>query len=266
MYPPSSGNTTPPAALTPGITTLIAALSAIVLGWLGPLAYPFRLLTTIVHELSHGLVTLLTGGVFLRFVVFPDGAGMAYTAGGIRWLIIPAGYVGAALFGAALITLGRSHQRSRVALGVLGAALALLTLRYGLPTVFSAQFLSGLLTVGTGVGLGALLVTIFHTALLDATGILAATAVALGGFLLLPAKQRQAKKALRERVAVLREQLRQSIERQFEREVDRSLSQVRERNMPFTRFVRAQRGQLGDLQQVFADIDAGLGRLRKEIG
>ena len=157
MYPPSSGSTTPPAALTPGITTLIAALSAIVLGWLGPLAYPFRLLTTIVHELSHGLVTLLTGGVFLRFVVFPDGAGMAYTAGGIRWLIIPAGYVGAALFGAALITLGRSHQRSRVALGVLGAALALLTLRYGLPTVFSAQFLSGLLTVGTGVGLGALL-------------------------------------------------------------------------------------------------------------
>ena len=157
MYPPSSGNTTPPAALTPGITTLIAALSAVVLGWLGPLAYPFRLLTTIVHELSHGLVTLLTGGVFLRFVVFPDGAGMAYTAGGIRWLIIPAGYVGAALFGAALITLGRSHQRSRVALGVLGAALALLTLRYGLPTVFSAQFLSGLLTVGTGVGLGALL-------------------------------------------------------------------------------------------------------------
>ncbi len=115
------------------------------------------------------------------------------------------------------------------------------------------------------VGLGALLVTIFHTALLDATGILAATAVALGGFLLLPAKQRQAKKALRERVGLLRDQLRQSVERQFEREVDRSLSQVRERNMPFTRFVRAQRGQLGDLQQVFADIDAGLGRLRKEI-
>ncbi|MEI6775499.1 MAG: dynamin family protein [Chloroflexales bacterium] len=122
------------------------------------------------------------------------------------------------------------------------------------------------LTEMGAVGLGALLVAIFHTALLDATGILAATAVALGGFLLLPAKQRQAKKALRERVNGLRDQLRQSVERQFEREVDRSLSQVRERNMPFTRFVRAQRGQLGDLQQVFAEIDAGLGRLRKEIG
>ena len=116
------------------------------------------------------------------------------------------------------------------------------------------------------VGLGALLVAIFHTALLDMTGILAATLLAAGGFALLPAKRRQAKKALRERVGVLREQLRQSVERQFGREVERSLGQVRERNMPFTRFVRAQRGQLGDLQQAFADIDVGLGRLRPYAG
>ncbi|MEI8308757.1 MAG: dynamin family protein [Chloroflexales bacterium] len=121
------------------------------------------------------------------------------------------------------------------------------------------------LTEMGAVGLGALLVAIFHTALLDMTGILAATLLAVGGFALLPAKRRQAKKALHERVGLLREQMRQSVERQFEREVDRSLSHVRERNMPFTRFVRAQRGQLGDLQQVFADIDTGLGRLRKEI-
>jgi small GTP-binding protein len=115
------------------------------------------------------------------------------------------------------------------------------------------------------VGLGALLVALFHTALLDATGILAATLVAAGGFALLPAKRRQAKRALRERVGVLREQLRASVERQFERELERSLGQVRERNAPFTRFVRSQRAQLGELQQVFADISAGLSRLRKEI-
>ncbi|MBX0329772.1 dynamin family protein [Oscillochloris sp. ZM17-4] len=115
------------------------------------------------------------------------------------------------------------------------------------------------------VGLGALLVALFHTALLDMTGILAATLVAAGGFALLPAKRRQAKKALRERVGELREQLRGSVERQFEREVERSLGQIRERNAPFTRFVRAQRGQLSDLQQVFADNDVGLEQLRKEI-
>ncbi|NTW97814.1 MAG: dynamin [Oscillochloris sp.] len=116
------------------------------------------------------------------------------------------------------------------------------------------------------VGLGTLLVALFHTALLDVTGILAATLVAAGGFALLPAKRRQAKKALRDRVGTLREQLRESVERQFEREVDRSLGQVRERNAPFTRFVRSQRSQLSDLQQIFADIDVGLTGLRKEIG
>ncbi len=116
------------------------------------------------------------------------------------------------------------------------------------------------------VGLGTLLVALLHGTLLDVTGIMAATLVAVGGFALLPAKRRQAKKALRDRVGVLREQLRSSVMTQFEREVERSINQVHERNAPFTRFVRSQRSQLSDLQQGFADIDAGLERLRKEIG
>jgi small GTP-binding protein len=115
------------------------------------------------------------------------------------------------------------------------------------------------------VGLGAIVVALAHAVWLDFTGILAATAVALGGFALLPAKKRQAKRSLRERVESMRGQLRASVERQFEREVDRSVGQIRERNAPFTRFVRAQQGQLSELQQKFAEIDTGLGRLCKEI-
>lgn len=121
------------------------------------------------------------------------------------------------------------------------------------------------LTEVGAVGLGAIIVTLAHAVWLDFTGILAATAVALGGFLLLPAKKRQAKKALRARVDEMRAKLRTSVERQFEREMERSVGQIRERNAPFTRFVRAQRGQLSELQRSFADLDTGLGRLRKEI-
>ncbi|PDW04010.1 dynamin family protein [Candidatus Viridilinea mediisalina] len=115
------------------------------------------------------------------------------------------------------------------------------------------------------VGLGATIVTLAHAVWLDFTGILAATAIAIGGFALLPAKKRQAKRTLRTRVDELREQLRQGIEGQIEREVERSIGQIRERNAPFTRFVRAQRGQLSELQQRFADLDTSLGRLQKEI-
>ncbi|MFV9503866.1 MAG: M50 family metallopeptidase [Oscillochloridaceae bacterium umkhey_bin13] len=136
---------------------LSAAFAALVFSWLGPLAFPLRLLTTIIHELSHGLAAIMTGGEFLRFVVFPDGSGLAYTRGGVRFLIIPAGYVGTALFGAGLIMLGRYPRASRITLGIIGAALVGLTLRFALPTVFSPQILGGLLTLVAGVSMGALL-------------------------------------------------------------------------------------------------------------
>jgi hypothetical protein len=121
------------------------------------------------------------------------------------------------------------------------------------------------ITEAGAVGLGALVITLANAVWLDFTGILAATALALGGFALLPAKKRQAKGALRKRVDEMRAGLRTSVQRQFEREMERSVGAIRERNAPFTRFVRAQRGQLSELQRSFADLDTGLGRLRKEI-
>lgn len=137
----------------------LAALTTLLLSvipWLGWINFPFRLLITMVHELGHGLAALLTGGNFIRFVVSADGSGLAYTSGGWRFLIIPAGYLGAALFGALLIMLGRSYRWSRIAMGVIGVALVLLSLRYGTPTIFTSQIFSGILTTVSGLLLGAL--------------------------------------------------------------------------------------------------------------
>lgn len=132
-----------------GLVTLLALVP-----WLGWLNYPFRLLITMVHELGHGLAALLTGGQFIGFVVYPSGAGLAYTAGGWRWVIIPAGYVGVALFGAAMIMLGRSHRSSRIALGIMGTAMIWLSLRYGVPTMLSIDLTIGLLTTLSGLVFG----------------------------------------------------------------------------------------------------------------
>lgn len=124
------------------------------LPWLGPLAYPFRLLLTLVHELSHGLAALLTGGAFQRLVVSPDGSGLAYTAGGWRLAVIPAGYLGAAAFAGGLVLVGSSPRAGRWALGALGAFVALASLRYGLPSLFSTEAGGGALAVVTGLALG----------------------------------------------------------------------------------------------------------------
>lgn len=93
------------------------------------LVYPFRLFTTMVHELSHGLAALLTGGRFVEFVVALDSSGLARTAGGWRWVIIPAGYLGAAVFGGLLlVATNRSPPRQRRWLAIgLGTFFALLT-------------------------------------------------------------------------------------------------------------------------------------------
>lgn len=131
--------------------------------WLGLLAYPFRLLATLVHELGHGLAALATGGEFLRFVVFADGSGLATTAGGWRLIVIPAGYLGAAAFAALLVMVGRSPRASRWALGLTGAGIGLLTLRYATPGlvaegVLSRQALGAGIALVSGLALGACLV------------------------------------------------------------------------------------------------------------
>jgi hypothetical protein len=105
---------------------LIALWRVPVLGWL---VYPLRLLGTFVHELSHGLAAYASGGSLQRFVVNPDLSGMAWSAGGVRWIVASAGYIGSAVFGALLLLLQRVAP-ARVLLFLLGAALALLCLLY----------------------------------------------------------------------------------------------------------------------------------------
>lgn len=124
-------------------------------------------------------------------------------------------------------------------------------------------------TAITGVGalgLGATLVAIFHTVLLDMTGILAALTVAGLGLAILPAKRRQAKETLRKKIDEVREQLRKELRQQIERESERTILQIRERNAPFIRFVRAQQEQLLDLQRTFSDLAVAVEKFAKQVG
>ncbi|HMQ31670.1 MAG TPA: M50 family metallopeptidase [Chloroflexaceae bacterium] len=115
----------------------------------GLLFYPFRLLNTFVHELSHGLAAILTGGQFLRFVVHPNRDGLALTRGGSRFVVVSAGYLGPAVFGGALILLSATGLAVTTILLGLGGALALLCLGF-VRNLFG--FTAGLL-LALGLGL-----------------------------------------------------------------------------------------------------------------
>lgn len=115
--------------------------------WLGWLAYPFRLFGTFTHELSHGLAAAATGGALHRFVVNPDLSGMAWSAGGIRWIVASSGYIGSTLFGAMLVLASRVLP-ARGVLVFLGVSLLLLCVLY----------VRNLFGIASGIALGAVLV------------------------------------------------------------------------------------------------------------
>jgi len=80
--------------------------------------YPIRLFVTFVHESSHALVALMTGGHVSEIVIQPDASGYTVVSQGIAPLIDTAGYIGATTYGAWLLALGRKPGRSRLALTV----------------------------------------------------------------------------------------------------------------------------------------------------
>lgn len=97
---------------------------------LSALLYPFRFFVTTVHELGHGLAALATGGRFVGYQVYASGAGVATTTGGLSHVVIPAGYVGTALFGAALLYLTNRTPYTRTIAVLLGIGFAALTVLF----------------------------------------------------------------------------------------------------------------------------------------
>lgn len=63
------------------------------------LGIPFNWLESFFHELSHGLAAIVTGGKILQIELFPNGAGLCTTQGGIAFIIAFSGYAGAVAWG-----------------------------------------------------------------------------------------------------------------------------------------------------------------------
>lgn len=142
------------------LTINLIGLAVVYVLWNVPaldfIVYPLRLFVTYVHEAGHSLMALLTGGRVISFVVNSDGSGLATTAGGTRALILPAGYIGAAFFGAALFYLTNTFRRPRTLAFGLGGLLIFFTLMYsgvgssGAPLAFLVGILSGAALIGMG--------------------------------------------------------------------------------------------------------------------
>lgn len=112
--------------------------------------YPLLLLSTLVHELGHGVTAILVGGHFDRFEMWPDGSGVAYWAGADNRLelalVAAGGLVGPAIGAALGFLLGRNAKQARWALYALSLGL-FLALLLVVRNFFGAAFVVFLLVL-----------------------------------------------------------------------------------------------------------------------
>jgi len=91
---------------------------------------PFRVFVVFLHEISHGIAALLTGGRILTIGLTFDEGGVCVTDGGNRFLILNAGYLGSLLGGVVLLLLGSRPGRARGLVFLVGAFTLLVTVAY----------------------------------------------------------------------------------------------------------------------------------------
>jgi small GTP-binding protein len=117
----------------------------------------------------------------------------------------------------------------------------------------------------SALGLGAIVTAAATTAAADVTGIVLASVMAAIGFFILPAKRARAKEEMKRKVADVRTRLASALREQFSAEIGRSGGRIRDSIAPYSRFVRAEKEKLGDMEAELTGVTAALASLRQRI-
>ncbi len=123
----------------PQLMLLLIATAITIALWfipyIGVVTYPIRLFVTFIHEGSHVLAALLTGGSVQSLTIAADGSGVVYSVpsgwlGGL--LTSSAGYLGSTAFGVLLLLLIRKAVSAKNVLFGSAAFIAFMTLFFGI--------------------------------------------------------------------------------------------------------------------------------------
>jgi hypothetical protein len=126
------------------VAGLTAWLVVVWLLWWSPVIYPLKLFVVLLHETSHALMALATGGRVDRLIITADQGGICYCPGGNAFLTLSAGYLGSLLWGALILILARASRpaprNTTTAIGVAVLALTALFVRNAFGVLFGALF------------------------------------------------------------------------------------------------------------------------------
>ncbi len=123
---------------------------------------------------------------------------------------------------------------------------------------------TAVLEVGA-IGLGALIATLATTVAADVTGVLLASMLAVLGLLVIPARKRQANKEMSKKISEMRLQLVQSLDGEFQKEIQRSLEHIQKAITPYSRFVRTEHQKLIEANSEIGMIQTRLKDLKIQV-
>jgi hypothetical protein len=131
-----------------GFTLFFVALWLL---WDTALVYPLKIFVVLLHEVSHAVAAVATGGSVQRITLDPMQGGACYCPGGNALLTLSAGYLGSLVWGALMISAARGRRIRtdfvNALIGGLVISLTLLYVRNGFGFVFGIAFGLGMIAV-----------------------------------------------------------------------------------------------------------------------
>jgi hypothetical protein len=118
---------------------ILLALSVLAFFFWNTMAvYPIKLFVVFLHELSHGIAAVVTGGKIIKVEISYLIGGVCYTQGGNAFIIASAGYLGSILLGGLLLVQASKTNHTKF----LGLFLAIVVI---LVTIFYVRNSFGLI-------------------------------------------------------------------------------------------------------------------------
>ncbi len=112
--------------------------------------YPLKIFVVFMHEVSHGLAAIVTGGRIIEIQVSTQQGGHALTQGGSRFWTLSAGYLGSLICGGLILVLAARTRLDKAISVLIGVGMVIISIGLG----------EGAFTYVFGVGSGTVLIAI----------------------------------------------------------------------------------------------------------
>lgn len=132
-------------------SVLILMVIATLFLWNTPVIFPFKIFVVLLHELSHGLAAVLTGGRIVSIELSANQGGLCTTQGGWPFVVLSAGYLGSMLWGGLILLAAARTKLDKflsMFIGVAVITITFLLIRSSFGFVFGLVFGAALFAIG----------------------------------------------------------------------------------------------------------------------